>query len=171
MLDQIPDVRHLYQIPYSPLIQWLLLAVYTIMLYYSTELNEYFDEKYGDRIKYAIFAIPLLVIFVLDMLYHSFSLNNLRLTQFIPNSYLNYILRILGIYGVIQVLSQDFGIKTGLLQNQFTKIPVIHFLCMFGGGFALTGQRSESFLGALLYFFLRRLVSNNKTTQACFEEV
>lgn len=161
-----------YQVPYSPITQWIILSIFVMTLYYSKELNELFDKyEINDTMKYIIFSIPLVVIIILDMLYHSFSLNNLEVTKFIPNDYINYILRTLGIYGVVQVLSQDFGIKSGLLQNRLTKSPIFHFLCMFGAGFALSGQRSESFISALIYIFLRRLISNNVTIDACFEDV
>lgn len=151
----------LWQIPYSPIPQWIVLIVFSISLYYSEEINEWFDKKlkkYTENtrniIKYIIFSIPLLTIIIFDMSFHSFSMNNLYVTKIIPNNYLNYFLRIIGIYGVVQVLSQDFGIKTGEKQNHFTKNSVIHFICMFGAGFALSGQRSESFIAALIYIYI-----------------
>ena len=166
-----------WQIKYSPIPQFFILFVFALMIHHSKTLNEYFDEKlkntekYKDFIKYSIFTFPLLIIVITDMTMHSFSFNNLKMSKLIPNEYINYLLLILGIYGVVQVLSQDFGIKTGLKQNRFTKHPIVHFFTMFGAGFALSGQRSESFIGALIYMFLRNMISNKETIEACFEDV
>jgi len=170
--------KKLIQLPYSPIPQWLILIVFSMSLYYSKEINQYFDELLIDYtennrkiIKHTIFTIPLFMIFIFDMYFHSFSMNNLLITKFISNEYINYFLRVLGIYGIVQVLSQDFGLKTGLTQNKFTKNEFVHFICMFGAGYTVSGQRSESFIAALIYIFLKKLISNNETTIACFDEV
>jgi hypothetical protein len=175
----IPENKEsFYQIPYSPKPQYIILIIFFLVLYHSQYLNKYFDEKLKkypqkqrDIIKYTILSIPLLAIIVPDMLYHSFSMNNLGVSKVIPNEYLNYLLKVIGIYGIVQVLSQDFGMKTGLKQNLLTKNPVVHFICTWGAGFAVSGQRSESFIGALIYIFLKRVVSNNVLTEACFDPV
>jgi len=167
-----------YQLPYSPLPQYIILVIFSLMLHYSKDVNAFIDKFIMDDknqhsnfvyIKYFIMAIPLILILIFDTLFHSFSMNNLKITTIIPNEHLNYSLRILGIYGVVQVLSQDFGIKTGRQQSVFTKNEFVHFFIMFGAGFALSGQRSESFIAALIYVFLRNLISDNKTLDVCFE--
>lgn len=165
------------QIKFSPIPQFIILILFFLMLSYSTEINEYLDEKLKDYsentrfiIKMILFLIPLIIIIPLDMLYHSFSINNLGISKIFSNEHINYLLKLVGIYGLVQVLSQDMGIKSGELQAKITRTPFVHFIMMWGAGFALSGQRSESFIGALLYVFLRNLVSNKQTVPSCFEE-
>lgn len=165
------------QIKFSPIPQFIVLLLFFLLLSYSTQVNQYLDEQlinYPDNtklfIKITLFIIPLIFIIVFDMIYHSFSINNLGISKIIPNEYINYTLKLIGIYGIVQVLSQDMGIKSGKLQAEITRTPFVHFIMMWGAGFALSGQRSESFIGALLYVFLRNLLSNKETVPSCFEE-
>ena len=176
-VSPITDDKIQKQIKFSPIPQFIILILFFLLLSYSTEVNQYLDEKLSNYhentrnfIKIFLFSIPLLFIIVFDMLYHSFSINNLKISKIVPNENINYLLKLIGIYGIVQVLSQDMGIKSGELQAKITRSPLVHFLMMWGAGFALSGQRSESFIGALLYVFLRNLVSDKKTVPSCFEE-
>ena len=90
-----------------------------------------------------------------DMRYSSFSFKNLGISKYIPNEYLNYVLRVLGALGIIQVLAQDIGLKTGVVQRNFVQSPFMQFLLYVGTAFAITNNRSEAIIGATLYFTLK----------------
>jgi len=179
---------------YSPYLQWSILIIYSLMLNYHQEINDFLDKhlnlknnmkKYTRYTsssvagrttltrasKYIILCIPIIIIIYLDVVHKSFSMYNLGITNYISNDTLNYFLRILGAYGIIQVLAQDFGLRTGKNQTEITKIPIIQFFIYFGTAYAITKNRSEAMIGALLYFHCKQLISNKKTLQVCFEDV
>ena len=106
-----------------------------------------------------------------DLNYSTFSFNNLKINKYISNKTINYILRVLGAYGIIQVLAQDIGIKTGILQRQIMQYKIIQFLLYIGTAYAITNNRSEAIVGGALYFILKYSVSNGKTSTVCFEDV
>lgn len=81
---------------------------------------------------------------------------------------ISYLLNILGSYGVIQVLAQDLGIKSGLEQIKITHNEFVQFILYWGMAFALTDNRTESLVGVLIYFYLKYIVSKNKTADSCF---
>ena len=82
-----------------------------------------------------------------------------------------YILKIFGGYGIVQVLAQDLGVKTGIEQRDLIQHPISQFLLCWGGAYALSGTVSQGFLATLLYFCLRNNVSNGDTSNVCFEDV
>ena len=84
---------------------------------------------------------------------------------------MNYLLRVAGGYGIVQVLAQDLGIRTGINQRNIVQHPVFQFLMLWGGAYALTGRRSEGMVSALLYFTLKLNVSGDVTSGVCFEDV
>ena len=47
----------------------------------------------------------------------------------------------------------------------------IQFLLYLGTAYAVTNNRSESFVGAAAYFILKYIISENKTSAVCFEDV
>lgn len=49
--------------------------------------------------------------------------------------------------------------------------PVVQFLCLWGGAYALTTHRSEGMVSALLYFVLKFNVSGGHLSHICFEDV
>jgi hypothetical protein len=77
----------------------------------------------------------------------------------VSNKVLNYILKVLGAYGLIQVFSQDMGIPTGNFQMVITHYPISKLILLFSTGFALTGDRSKSLIATVLYFYLRNVLS------------
>ena len=135
------------------------------------KLNSFFDifKKYG--LKIFILCLPIIILIYYDINYSSFSIKNLGINKFISNNKLNYLLRVFGAYGIIQILAQDLGLKTGYLQREITQSKPIQFLLFFGTAYALTNNRSEAFIGSMIYFILKYSVSNNKTSTVCFEDV
>ena len=97
-----------------------------------------------------------------------FSTVRIAIEKYFPSRTLSYILNILGSYGVIQVLAQDLGIKSGLKQIEITHNEFAQFILYWGMAFALTDNRTESLAGVLIYFYLKYIVSKNKTADSCF---
>ena len=94
-----------------------------------------------------------------------------NITNYIAIKNVNYILRILGAYGIIQILAQDMGLKTGYVQRELVQSKIIQFLIFSGTAFALTNDISQAIIGTLLYFILKYSVSNNHTSSVCFERI
>ena len=116
---------------------------------------------------------PLVLLLpLLGLAFHDMRSNPSK--QFIhiaPDFALNYVLRVAGGYGIVQVLAQDLGIRTGINQRNVVQHPVVQFLMLWGGAYALTGHRSEGMVSALLYFVLKFNVSGGLTSGVCFEDV
>lgn len=122
-------------------------------------------------LKLFIILIPLMIIAYYDMTYSSFSMRNLGITKYIKNRELNTFLRIFGSYGIIQVLAQDVGIKTGKNQRDIIQKPLFQFVLYLCTAYAITDNRSEAIMGSILYFMLKGIYSEGKTSNVCFEDV
>ena len=106
-----------------------------------------------------------IVLFVL-VIYHDIFSNllnfkNLGIFSILPEKVVNYLLKIFGGYGLIQVFAQDIGIPTGNLQMAITHYPISKFMLLFSSGYTLTGDRSETLIATLLYFYLRNILSTD----------
>lgn len=85
--------------------------------------------------------------------------------QLIP---FKFTMRVIGAYGLIQVFAQDIGIATGCDQSRFMHnlyVQIIVFTC---AAYAVTDDFVQSFLGTMIYFFLKYAMSNNITNDVCF---
>ena len=122
-------------------------------------------------IKYILFLIPILSILYFDINYSSFSMKNLGINKYISNKKLNYLLRLIGSYGIIQVLAQDIGVKTGLKQRNIVQTKLFQFILYFCTAYTISNNRSEALVGSLLYFILKYGISNNELSNICFEDV
>lgn len=118
-----------------------------------------------------IIVIGILILSIIYIGYGGnpyFSTIRIAIEKYFPSRTLSYALNILGSYGVIQVLAQDLGIKSGLTQIEITHNEFSQFILYWGMAFALTDNRTESLAGVLLYFYLKYIISKNKTANACF---
>lgn len=153
--------------------QWIVISVLllSIIIHPYTKQLHIIKDKYARMVvKLVLYIIPFMLIVWFDMKYSSFSLNNLGVPpQY--NRHVNYLLRLIGAYGIIQVLAQDFGIRTGKTQSEFVKIPIVQWVAYFGTAFCLTNNRSEAMVGATLYFILKYIISDGVVTSVCFEDV
>eukprot|EP01043_Picozoa_sp_COSAG02_P002244 COSAG02_NODE_51_length_44689_cov_29.477361_16_plen_115_part_00 len=114
----------------------------------------------------------MLLLPLLGLAFHDMRSNpSKRFIHAVPDYALNYVLRVSGGYGIVQVLAQDIGIRTGINQRNIVQHPVIQFLMLWGGAYALTGHRSEGMVSALLYFALKLNVSGGVNSGVCFEDV
>lgn len=79
-----------------------------------------------------------------------------------------FTMRVIGAYGLIQVFAQDIGISTGCDQSRFMQnifVQIITFTC---AAYAVTDDFVQSFLGTMIYFFLKYAMSKNVTNSVCF---
>ena len=113
--------------------------------------------------------IPIIVILYLDLSFSSFSMKNLGVTNYITNKTLNSLLKLIGGYCLIQVAAQDVGLKTGEIQGEFFKLPMLQFFMYVGVAYALTQDRSIAIISALLYFQMKFFASDGITKDVCFE--
>ena len=119
-------------------------------------------------IKSFITLLPILPIIYYDFIYKSFSMTNLGIESVKHNRYINTMLRLFGSYVIIQVAAQDLGVKTGTIQSDFIKLSFMQVILYIGCAFAITQDRSEAFLAALVYFQLKYFGSN-VTKDVCFD--
>lgn len=153
--------------------QWIVILTLLISIIchpFIKQLNIMQNKIILNVVKTVFYVLPFLLIVWFDMKYSSFSLNNLGISSQ-HNRQINYLLRIIGAYGIIQVLAQDFGIRTGKTQADVVKIPIVQWVAYFGTAFCLTNNRSEAMVGATLYFILKYLISDGVVTAVCFEDV
>ena len=148
---------------------------YTKCFGIRTNHPEKSSDKQVDYLPIILFSIPILYLMINDFILggdkweENFILGNID--KYISKRLYNYILRIAGAYGLIQVLAQDIGIKTGLNQRNFSQSPLIQFLILFGGAYSFTGFRGEAMLSTFLYLVLKNNSSLNKVSDVCFESV
>jgi len=129
-------------------------------------------EKHGlnKYVYYYLVSIPLFLMTYLDIMYDAYSLRNLG----VPNKYndrINYLLNLLGSYGMIQILAQDSGLKTGEIQRNTVQQSLLFSLIAIGMAFSVTNNRSQAMIAVLYYYHLKYVISNNKTSPVCFEDV
>ena len=120
-------------------------------------------------IKIGLFLVPLIMLIYSNMRYPEFFMKGLGKIVSIED--VSYVLRILGAYGIIQILAQDMGLKTGYVQRELVQSKIIQFFIFSGTAFALTNNISQAIMGTLLYFILKYSVSNNRTSTVCSERV
>ena len=137
--------------------------------------NEKIKESDTKKINYSsiiFFMIPVIILMYFD---YTLTGDNWEketgILNIIPERLYNYILRIAGAYGLIQVLAQDLGVKTGLNQRNFVQNPLILFLILFGSAYSFTGFRGEAMFGTLIYLLLKLNSSFNILSGVCFEDV
>ena len=74
-------------------------------------------------------------------------------------------------YGILQVLAQDLGIKTGKKQRDLVQsIPVQIFL-LYCGAYSITDDHFLAIITTIIYYVLKYIYSNGQTSAVCFEDV
>lgn len=81
------------------------------------------------------------------------------------------LLMIIAAYGIIQVLAQDLGIKTGKKQRDLIQSFPVQAVVLYAGGYAITGNHTEAAVAAGAYYALKYGLSNGETSGVCFEDV
>jgi hypothetical protein len=150
---------------------YLLLVLEILLIVYYKQLNAKMDDwKINKALFFSVVSIPLLLITYLDIMYNTFSLKSLGLSKKYDRQ-INYVLSLFGSYGMIQILAQDSGLKTGEIQRDTVQKSLLFSLIALGTAFSITANRSQAMIGVLYYFHLKYIISNNKTSPVCFEDV
>lgn len=161
-----------------PFFQQFIIILEIMLIKYAVPIKnslEDFCEKYLGKEEYYsyiykfLLSIPLLLMIYYDTWYSSFSLKNMGIPSE-QNRKINQILFILGSYGIIQVLAQDTGQRTGIDQRDLIQTSIIFaFLCI-GQAYSITSNRSQSIIAMFLYFHLRWVISD-RLSAVCFEDL
>ena len=83
----------------------------------------------------------------------------------------NKVFTIMASYGIVQVLAQDLGIKTGKKQRDLVQSQPIQFFILYSGAYVVSSDHTAAFITTTLYYFLKYIYSGNETSQVCFEDV
>ena len=150
----------------------IFILLLLIIINYK-KINKKIDDNIKEKkllIKYIIYFLPIII-----LIYSEFN-HNIEdpLTLFFStdgNIKLRYILEIIGAYGIIQVLSQDLGIKTGINQRNLVQHPVSQFIVLYAGAYLIGRKLNQAFIATLIFFVLKYNISNNITSNVCFEDV
>jgi hypothetical protein len=78
---------------------------------------------------------------------------------------------VLSAYGIIQVLAQDLGIKTGKKQRDLVQKLPVQVALFFSAAFMVTGDFYLSLITISIYFGLKYYYSKGETSPVCFEDV
>lgn len=78
---------------------------------------------------------------------------------------------VLAAYGIIQVLAQDLGIKTGKKQRDLVQKLPVQVALFFSAAYMVTGDVLLSLVTISIYFGLKYYYSKGETSPVCFEEV
>lgn len=84
---------------------------------------------------------------------------------------LNNLLKIIGGYGIVQVLAQDLGIKTGKKQRDLIQTGYVQIVILYSAAYITTGDYILSFITTLAYYFLKYYYSDGETSEVCFEDI
>ena len=161
-----------------PYFQHILISLLLLSYTYYKKINEILDKYFYNNIKYNrlkdflkifISLLPIFVILYLDLNYNMFSMQNLGITKYISNETVNTLFNLMGGYCLIQVAAQDIGIKTGTIQSDFIKLPIIQFFLYSGVANMATQNRSLAIIASLLYFQMKYFVSDGITKDVCFD--
>lgn len=87
------------------------------------------------------------------------------------NKNIDKVLVVLASYGIVQVLAQDLGIKTGEKQRDLVHSQPIQFFILYSGAYFVTHDYILALVAVSLYYFLKYVYSGGKTSQVCFEEI
>ena len=81
------------------------------------------------------------------------------------------IIKILAAYGIVQVLAQDLGIKTGKKQRDLIQSMPVQIIIFFAAAYLVTENVNAAGITVSIYYFLKYIYSNGETSDVCFEEV
>lgn len=81
------------------------------------------------------------------------------------------IIKILGAYGIVQILAQDLGIKTGKKQRDLIQKLPVQVALLYAGAYLTVEDAELAAITTGLYFFLKYVYSKGETSNVCFEEV
>jgi hypothetical protein len=146
--------------------QWVILILEIYMINNYEQVNDFFDRffdkdnEYMQNIKKIILSIPFMLMVYYDVFYSSFSFKNMGFNP-AYNDLIKQILNILGSYAIIQIFSQDTGMKTSILQIGIIQTHLLFILSSVGMAFSITQNRSQSILALILYYHVKYVIGKN----------
>jgi hypothetical protein len=78
---------------------------------------------------------------------------------------------ILAAYGIVQVLAQDLGIKSGKKQRDLIQKLPVQIALFFAGAYVVTNDTNLTVITVGIYYGLKYVYSEGKLSNVCFEEV
>ena len=84
---------------------------------------------------------------------------------------INKIVMVLAAYGIVQVLAQDLGIKTGKKQRDLIQMPPVQAALLFSGAYTVVEDYTLAAVTTGLYYGLKYIYSRGETSAVCFEDV
>jgi len=81
------------------------------------------------------------------------------------------VLMILATYGIVQILAQDLGIKTGKKQRDLVQSMPVQIVLLFAGAYSVTEDVENALITTGIYYFLKYVYSGGETSEVCFEDV
>lgn len=81
------------------------------------------------------------------------------------------IVLVLAAYGIVQVLAQDLGIKTGKKQRDLIQSMPVQILLLFAGAYTVTSKVDLAVYTTAIYYGLKYIYSKGETSAVCFEDV
>ena len=81
------------------------------------------------------------------------------------------VILVLAAYGIVQVLAQDLGIKTGKKQRDLIQSLPVQIALLFAGAYVVTNDTNLAVATTALYYGLKYVYSEGETSAVCFEDV
>lgn len=81
------------------------------------------------------------------------------------------IILIIAAYGIVQVLAQDLGIKTGKKQRDLIQSIPVQIIILFAGAYTVTTDINLAAITIAIYYGLKYVYSEGETSNVCFEEI
>ena len=91
--------------------------------------------------------------------------------QILENKNSKKLITILAAYGIVQVLAQDLGLKTGKKQRDLVESMPVQIALLYSGAYTVTNDHQLAMITTGLYYFLKYVYSNGKTSEVCAEDV
>jgi hypothetical protein len=89
----------------------------------------------------------------------------------LENPMSNKIMLVLAAYGIVQILAQDLGIKTGKKQRDLIQSMPVQIALLYSGAYSVTNDHQLAMITTGLYYFLKYVYSGGETSTVCFEDV
>ncbi len=74
-------------------------------------------------------------------------------------------------YGIIQVLAQDLGIKTGKKQRDLIQTIPVQFFVLYSSAFTIVANHRLALIIVSIYYLLKYVYSEGETSKVCFEDI
>jgi hypothetical protein len=91
--------------------------------------------------------------------------------NFLENVQSKKITLVLAAYGIVQVLAQDLGIKTGKKQRDLIQSMPVQLTLLYAGAYTVTEDAQLALMAVAIYYFLKYVYSKGETSGVCFEDV